>query len=158
MKFEKFLKSVGAYGTVYTRNESEKWLVCGGVGMVIPKGVQHILGSEFGSEYAHIIEVISTQTYDDPLHLSRAVLNEADGKASDIYRIFQTAFDEEIGIINADYGLIERKDLLGYMDIEIDTDEEGNPLPIEDCKTIKYMLVYNQKGEIQGYITGSQQF
>lgn len=158
MKFEKFLKSVGTHGIVYTRNESEKWLVCGGVGMVIPRGVQQILGSEYKSEYASIIDVISTQAYDDPLRLTRAVLREADGKASDIYRVFNTTLDEEIGIINADYGLIERKDLLSYMDIEIDTDEEGNPLPVEDCKTVKYMLVFNQKGEIQGFITGSQHF
>lgn len=46
MKFEKFLKGVGTHGEVVTRVNGEKWLVCGGVGMVIPKGVDTLLGGE----------------------------------------------------------------------------------------------------------------
>lgn len=158
MKFEKFLKSVGTHGIVIERNESEKWLVCGGVGMVIPKGVDNLLGRVTGSEYASVIDVISTSVLDDPLTLNRAVLLEADGKAADIYRVFTTELGDEVGIINADYGLIERKDSLGYMEIKIDSDEDGNTLPEEKVETVKFILVFDRKGEIEGFITGSQRF
>ena len=161
MKFEKFLKSVGTHGEVINRNESEKWLLCGGVGMVIPRGVTNLLGGSRSSEYASIVDVISNVSCDDALArlaLKRAVLFEADGKAGDIYRVFANDLDEEIGIMNADYGLIERRDVLSYLEIEVDTDENGNPLPPEDCKTVKYMLVFNAKGDIQGFITGSARF
>lgn len=51
MKFEKFLKQTGTHGTVIEINESEKWLVCDGVGMVIPRGVDNILGTPTNNEY-----------------------------------------------------------------------------------------------------------
>lgn len=159
MKFEKFLKSVGTHGEVIAVSESEKWLVCDGVGMVIPRGVDNLLGTESKREYASIVDVISTAEYDDPVTLARVVLNRADGKASDIYRIFTTDSGiDEIGITNADFGLLERKDLLGYFEIEVDCDEDGEPLPEDKVKTIKYILVFNHAKEIVGYITGSQQF
>lgn len=159
MKFEKFLKSVDTHGEVIACTESEKWLVCGGVGMVIPRGVDNLLGTGSRGEYASIVDVISTADFDDPVTLTRAVLNRADGKASDIYRVFTTASGlDEIGITNADFGLLEKKDLLSYFEIEIDCDEEGNPLPEDKVKTIKYILVFNHAEEIVGFITGVQQF
>lgn len=159
MKFEKFLKSVGTRGDVIARTESEKWLVCGGVGMVIPQGVDNLLGTGGKPEYASIVDVIAKTELDDPVVLSKAVLLEPDGKAGDIYRIFSTA-DElyEIGIFNSDYGLLEKKDLLGYFEIEIDCDEEGNALPESEIKTVKYLIVFNHAKEVVGFITGSCRF
>ena len=155
MKFEKFLKSVGTHGEVIAATESEKWLVCDGVGMVIPRGVDNLLGTESKREYASIVDVISTADFDDPLTLSRAIMPRADGKASDIFRVFTTASGlDEIGITNADFGLLEKKDLLGYFEIVIDCDEEGEPLPEDKVKTIKYILVFNHSEEIVGFITG----
>lgn len=158
MKFEKFLKSVGTHGVVIERGEAENWLVCDGVGMVIPKGVENLLGRAVSSEYASIVQVIAGMECDDPLTLNRAVLFEADGKANDIYRVFTTDLDETIGILNADYGLLEKKDRLSYMEIEIDTDENGNPLDPDQVKTVKYMLVFDRTGNIQGFVTGSNHF
>jgi hypothetical protein len=117
--------------------------------------VDNLLGTDSKSEYAHIVDVISTAEYDDPVTLSREVMPRADGKASDIYRIFTTDGGiDEIGITNADFGLLEKRDILSYFEIVIDCDEEGNPVPEDKVKTIKYILVFNHAEEIVGFITG----
>lgn len=147
MKFEKFLKQVGTHGTVIERNESEKWLVCDGVGMVIPRGVDNLLGTPTTNEYASIVNVLANAEYDDPVKLVKAVLLDATGNAKAIYRVFETDLGDTVGIINADYGLLEKSDLLGYGEIET-----------EDEKTVKYILVYDYNGSILGFITGSDKF
>lgn len=156
MKFEKFLKSVGTHGEIIVRSESEKWLVCDGVGMVIPRGVDNLLGRIGESRYANIVHALAVTEYDDPLYLKRAVLLHGDDKAADIYRIFANGEDEEIAITNADYGLIEKKDKLGYMSILIDTDENGEPLDNDKIKVVKYILIYDRDDNVKGFITGSQ--
>lgn len=152
MKFEKFLKGVGTHGEVIERNEGEKWLVCGGVGMIIPKGVDNLLGKKWPEEYASIVDVIANAELDDPLTLKEAVLLDPTGNAGSIYRVFETDLGDRVAIINADYGLLEKKDLLGYGEIEVEATEN------DPARTIKYVLVYDQKGNIQGFITGSQKF
>jgi len=151
MKFEKFLKMVGTHGEVVEVNENEKWLVCGGVGMKIPYGVDTLLGKNWNSNYASIIDVIHGAEADDLLTLRRAEIFEPSGNASAIYRIFESEIGNAIGITNADYGLIEKKDLLSYLEIDISEDELDEDI-------IKYMLVFGQNGELQGYITGSNRF
>ena len=157
MKFEKFLKQVGTHGEVIERNESEKWLVCGGVGMVIPRGVDNLLGSNRDNRYASIVDVIANAELDDKLSLVDAVLLDPTGNAGAIYRVFESELGERVAIINADYGLLEKKDLLGYGEIEIPAKYEGDEIAEEE-KTIKYILVYDQTGNIQGFITGSDKF
>lgn len=152
MKFEKFLKQVGTHGEVIERNESEKWLVCGGVGMVIPRGVDNLLGSSKDRDYASIVDVIANAELDDALTLVDAVLLDPTGNAGAIYRVFESELGERVGIINADYGLLEKKDLLGYGEIEVPATEN------KEAFTIKYILVYDQTGNIQGFITGSNKF
>lgn len=148
MKFEKFLKSVGTHGEVIEVNEFEKWLVCEGVGMKIPKGVDNILGVNKNSDYADLAHIVSNVELDDPLTLKRAVLLEPTGKANDIYRVFEAQFGDTVAICNADYGLLEKSDQLGYGELET-----------EDATLIKYVLVYDKSGQnIVGYITGSQNF
>ena len=39
MKFEKFVKRVGVHGKI-VRNGDEAWLICNGVGMLVPEGVK----------------------------------------------------------------------------------------------------------------------
>ena len=152
MKFEKFLKSTGTHGTVIERNESEKWLVCDGVGMVIPRGVDNLLGTPITSEYASIVDVVANAEYDDPVTLKEAILFDPTGSAKAIYRVFETDLGDKVGIINADYGLLEKSDLLGYGEIETENVETG------ETETIKYLLVYDYNGNIVGFITGSQKF
>lgn len=153
MKFEKFLKSVGTNGEVIERNEAEKWLVCGGVGMVIPRGVDNLLGKKWDKDYASIVDVIANAELDDKLELKEAILLDPAGNAKSIYRVFESEFGERVAIMNADYGLLEKKDLLGYGEIELsETDED------EEVRIVKYVLVYDHTGNIQGFITGSDKF
>lgn len=147
MKFEKFLKQTGTHGTVIERNESEKWLVCDGVGMVIPRGVDNLLGTPTNSKYASIVDVLANAELDDPVKLKEAILLDPTGNAKAIYRVFETTLGDTVGIINTDYGLLEKSDLLGYGEIET-----------EDEKIVKYILVYDHNGSILGFITGSDKF
>ena len=155
MKFEKFLKGVGTHGEVIERNEGEKWLVCGGVGMIIPKGVNNLLGKKWPGEYASIVDVIANAELDDKLKLVDAVLLDPTGNAGSIYRVFESELGERVGIINGDFGLIEKKDLLGYGEIEVPKDDNEET---DETMIIKYVLVYDQTGNIQGFITGSDKF
>lgn len=157
MKFEKFLKSVGAYGRVFERTNGDKWLVCDGVGMKIPTGVLELLGGgkvDHDMGKAVINAVISADTADDILHLSKAVLFDRDGKSGDICRVFETELDIElethkVGIWNKEYGLLEKKDILTYLEIEDYPDEHG------DVKTVKYIVVLDEHGETIGFIAGT---
>lgn len=152
MKFEKFLKSVGTHGEVVTLNESEKWLVCGGVGMVIPRGVENILGTAKTQDYASIVRALTYAEYDEPLELSKAVLLDPAGNAKAIYRVFKSAFNSTVGICNADYGLLEKKDRLGYYDIEIPATED------REARVVKFIVVYDDTDQVRGFITGSNEF
>lgn len=152
MKFEKFLKQTGTHGIVIERSESEKWLVCGGVGMVIPRGVDNLLGTPTNSEYASIVDVLANAEYDDPVKLVRAVLLDPTGNAKSIYRLFETDLGDIVGIVNADYGLLEKSDLLSYGEIETEN------IKTNKTETVKYLLVYDHDGSILGFITGSNKF
>lgn len=152
MKFEKFLKSTGTHGAVVTVSESEKWLECGGVSMVIPRGVDNLLGGRSNSEFLSITHELAKVEYDDPLKLVGAVLLDPQGKANDIYRVFETDLGERVAITNADYGLLEKSDLLSYAEVEVPEDD------LDDITKIKYVMVFDENGNIQGYITGSQKF
>lgn len=157
MKFEKFLKQVGTHGEILTRENGEKWLLCGGVGMVIPRGVDTILGKEWDKNYGSIVEVIADAEYDDPLTLKEAVIFNPTGNANSIYRVFETELGDRVGIINGDFGLIEKRDLLGYGEIEVPEKVEDD-VTVEEARVIKYILVYDRTGSIQGFITGSDKF
>ena len=152
MKFEKFLKGVGTHGEVIERINGDKWLLCGGVGMIIPKGVDNLLGKTGSSKYAPIVDAITNAELDDPLTLHDAVVLDPAGNAKSIVRIFRTDFGDNVGIINGDYGLLEKKDLLGYCEIEVPEKDD------EPEHTIKYVLVYDKSGHIQGFITGLENF
>jgi hypothetical protein len=151
MKFEKFLKGVGTHGEVVEVREGEKWLVCQGVGMMIPKGVDNLLGSNARDDedgLADMVKLITLVELDDPLTLEEAILIDPAGGAKDIYRVFETALGDRVGITNGDYGLLERKDALSYFEVETD-----------DGIIIKYVVVYDPHMlEVIGYITGSQIF
>ena len=151
MKFTKFLKEVGTHGTVVEVNESEKWLVCGGVGMVIPYGVDNLLGSKSNEEYIDLVNSLRNEELIDELELYDAVLDDPSGNAKSIHRIFTSELNERIGIINSNYGLLEKSDALGYTEVIV-PGKEG-----EQDKVVKYMLIFNERGLI-GFIQGSKDF
>lgn len=151
MKFEKFLKSVGTHGEIVKRSDSEKWLVCGGVGMVIPRGVENLLGVPRDERYASVVDVLANAELDDPVELKESYLLDPAGNAKSIVRVFETGLGDRVGIMNDDYGLLERHDALGYGEIEVPATDDN------DALTVKYVLVYDRTGKnIQGFITGAQ--
>lgn len=148
MKFEKFFKSVGTHGLIVKKSESESWLLCGGVGMRIPEGVNN-LGVSVDPEPL-FKAIVNSNPEDDYLALKEAVLFEADGKLADVIRVFETDLGDRVGIFNPYYGLLEKKDRLTYLEIEATS-------PNDETKTItaKYMVVRDHTGEAIGFITGS---
>lgn len=145
MKFEKFLKGCGTHGQILERENGDKWLVCGGVGMKVPAGVVNLLGSgEVGEKTKKILEAIVKADTDDKVSLTRATI-PADGKAGDIVRVFGDDLDIEVGIHNADFGLLEKADV-NLAEVEIEDD---------DIDT-KYLLVLDREDQVIGFIQGVQ--
>lgn len=146
MKFEKFLKSVGTHGQIFTRDNGDRWLICEGVGVAVPNGVVNLLGSgEISGNYKTCIEEIIKADTDDKVVLTRAEIAK-DGKASDIVRVFGDNLDIEVGIYNADFGLLEKSDV-NLAEVEI----EGSGIEFFDGK---YLLVLNYDDEVVGFIHG----
>lgn len=146
MKFEKFFKKVGTHGVIVKRNDNESWLICGGVGMRIPEGVNNLGVNQKPDKL--FTAIVNSDTSGDFLELKRAILNEAEGKAKDIIRVFETDFEDAVGIYNESFGLIEKKDVLTYLEIE--DDETGL-----DHKVI---VICDRKGDVIGYIFGTEDF
>lgn len=146
MKFEKFLKNVGAHGQILKRDNGDRWLICAGVGIKIPVGVENLLGSgEVPEKIKQLAEGLITADTDDKVGLIRATIS-ADGKASDIVRVFGDNLGfAEIGICNADFGLLEKSDVnLAVVEVE---DEDTY---IES----KYLLILDNADEVIGFISG----
>jgi hypothetical protein len=149
MKFEKFFKATGTHGMIVKRSEAESWLVCDGVGMVIPRGVNNL---GINCEPKPLFKaIVNSNSEDDILTLKEAILKDPEGKARDIIRVFETELGDRIGIYNSAYGLIERKDQLTYLEIE--TEDENDP---EKVKVFKFMVVRDRNNETIGYIAGCE--
>lgn len=143
MKFEKFLKSCGTHGQILTSDNGDKWLVCDGVGMKVPRGVENLLGAgEVGEKVKTLVEGIVKADTDDKVDLVRATI-PADGKAGDIVRVFGDGLDIEVGIYNADFGLLEKRDI-NLAEAEID----------ENNNTTKFLLILDGDDEVVGFIHG----
>lgn len=148
MKFEKFFKSAGTHGQIVRKSEVESWLVCDGVGMKIPSGVNNLGVSAEPTPL--FTAIVNSHAEDDYLELKEAILRDPEGKANDIIRVFETDLGDRVGIYNANYGLIERKDRLTYLEIE----DERKDSP--DMILRKYIIVRDHKGEAIGFIAGSE--
>ena len=144
MKFEKFFKSIGVHGYVYVRANGDKWLIGNGVGMIVPAGFKPFLGgTTVPGKTGEVVEAIVRAECDEILKLTKAEL-PADGKASDIVRVFTSPYSK-IKIHNCDFGLIEKSDVnLSYLEIEDD-----------DLNTLKYMVVFDgAQDSVIGFIRG----
>lgn len=150
MKFEKFFKSAGTHGLIVKKSEVESWLLCGVVGMKIPVGVNNLGVS---SEPEDLFKaIVNSEPEDDFLHLTKAVLLDPEGKANDIIRVFETDLGDRIGIYNASYGLLEKKDRLTYLEIE-----EDDPDNEDETKVSKFIVVRDYNNEVIGFIAGSDE-
>ena len=143
MKFDKFFKMAGTHGQV-VKTVNNRWLICGGVGMKIPAGV-NTFGAEADPDDM-FNAILSADIEDDLVDLVDATI-PADGKPSDIIRIFATEIGDKVGISNANYGLLEKHDRLVYLEIE-DKNEE----------IVKCLVITDIKGEeILGFIVGKNE-
>ena len=143
MKFEKFFKSVGTHGLIVKKSDVESWLLCGGVGMLIPTGLNN-LGVSVDPEPL-FRAIVNSEPDDDYLRLVEAIIRDPEGKANDIIRIFETDIGDRVGIWNKEYGLLEKKDRLTYLEVE--DDETGI--------TSKILVVRDYDGDVIGFITGT---
>ena len=150
MKFEKFFKSAGTHGLIVKKSEAESWLLCGGVGMKIPEGVNNLGVNKEPDDLFRAI--VNSNSEDDLLVLREAVLMDPEGKANDIIRIFETDLGDRIGIYNASYGLLEKKDRLSYLEIE-----EDDPDNEDETKISKFIVVRDYNNEVIGFIAGSDE-
>lgn len=66
--------------------------------------------------------ILKADIEDDELSLFRASLPYADSKPAEIVRVFKTDLEDEIGISNENFGLIEKNDRLVYLEIETSED------------------------------------
>ena len=149
MKFEKFFKSAGTHGQIVRKSEVESWLVCDGVGMKIPSGVNNLGVSADPTPL--FTAIVNSHSEDDYLELKEAILRDPEGKANDIIRVFETDLGDRVGIYNANYGLIERKDRLTYLEVE-DELKDRPDTPI----LRKFIIVRDHKDEAIGFIAGSE--
>lgn len=144
MKFEKFLKGCGTHGQILERSNGDRWLICGGVGMKIPEGVNNLLGSgEVPEKVKTLVGGLIKADTSDKVFLKRATI-EKDGKANDIIRVFGDMLDIEVGIRNADFGLLEKSDY-NLAEVEVETD---------DFNEVKFLLVLNDSDIVIGFIKG----
>ena len=140
MKFEKFVKRVGVHGKI-VRNGDDAWLICNGVGMLVPDGVKPFGDVKEPNDL--IRAILKADIEDDELSLFRASLPYADSKPAEIVRVFKTDLEDEIGIRNENFGLIEKDDRLVYLEIETSEDN------VE-----KFILVTDRVGnKIIGFIS-----
>lgn len=144
MKFEKFLKRCGTHGQIVKRDNGDKWLICDGVGMLVPAGVETLLGfGEVGEKTRRIVEALVYADTDDKVELSAAFI-PADGKPKDIVRIFgDKDLDTDVGIRNEDYGLLEKSDV-NLAEVELETDDSIG----------RFLLVLDRDDELIGFING----
>lgn len=143
MKFEKFLKRCGTHGQIVNRGNGEKWLICDGVGMLVPAGVENLLGSgEVGEKTRRIVEALVCADTDDKVELSAAFIPAA-GKPKDIVRIFgDNVLDTEVGISNEDFGLLEKSDV-NLAEVELEIDDETS---------VRFLLVLDRDDLLIGFI------
>ena len=115
--------------------------------MKVPNGVVNLLGAgEVGEKTKVLVEGIIKADTDDKVTLTRAEITP-DGKSSDIIRVFGgedfTGEKIEVGIYNADFGLLEKRDIF-LAEAEIDEDEN----------TTKFLLILDNEDEVIGFIQG----
>lgn len=117
MKFEKFVKMIGSYGTI-VKDHGDYWLQSGLTYMKIPEGV-HPVANAAGTLPEVVDEIFDSEDLTS-CELREAYLPEADGSTSTLMRCF---FDGEnhFAIPNKLYGLIEKENEIRfvYVDAEL---------------------------------------
>lgn len=90
MKFKKFVKSLGADGILYVRENGDRWLSSGSIFMKVPEDIRTVTACDSASMLSLIENIINYDTFSQPCELVEAVMPVADGVIKDCVRIFAT--------------------------------------------------------------------
>lgn len=120
MKFEKFVKTLGGNGVIYSYG-GKKYLAGGNVMMVIPEDFRGIVAENIAEMPDGLIHYINMAWKNEPCALIRAELPSGNAGIKDAIRIFETANHVELCIDNASYTLLDKCDALDIFP-EFDTE------------------------------------
>lgn len=87
MKFKKFVKSLGADGILYVRENGDRWLSSGSIFMKVPEDIRTVTACDSASMLSLIENIINYDTFSQPCELVEAVMPVADGVIKDCVRI-----------------------------------------------------------------------
>lgn len=111
MKFEKFLKSLGGHGIIYTKGD-ERWLASSKVCAKIPETMVGVIAENIVEMPETIRKHIDCDMCNDPCELKKAIMPVADGGIKDCVRVFATENGVELALDNDEYSFVSNSDIV----------------------------------------------
>ena len=142
MKFKKFVKSLGAGGILYVRENGERWLSSGSIFMKVPEDIRTVTACDSAEMLSLVENIINYDSFTQPCMLVEAVMPVPDGVIKDCVRIFATENGiDKTAISNDGYALIERGDMVEmYVDEKISAVVIKRPVDLVDEEIVGVIL------------------
>lgn len=142
MKFKKFVKSLGADGILYVRENGERWLSSGSIFMKVPEDIRTVTACDSAEMLSLVENIINYDFFTQPCMLVEAVMPVPDGVIKDCVRIFATENGiDKTAISNDGYALIERGDMVEmYVDEKISAVVIKRPVDLVDEEIVGVIL------------------
>ena len=142
MKFKKFVKSLGADGVLYVRNNGDRWLSSGSIFMKVPEDIRTVTACDSAEMLSLVENIINYDSFTQPCMLVEAVMPGPDGVIKDCVRIFATENGiDKTAISNDGYALIERGDMVEmYVDEKISAVVIKRPVDLVDEEIVGVIL------------------
>ena len=142
MKFKKFVKSLGADGILYVRENGERWLSSGSIFMKVPEDIRTVTACDSAEMLSLVENIINYDSFTQPCMLVEAVMPVPDGVIKDCVRIFATENGiDKTAISNDGYALIERGDMVEmYVDERISAVVIKRPVDLVDEEIVGVIL------------------
>lgn len=142
MKFKKFVKSLGADGILYVRENGERWLSSGSIFMKVPEDIRTVTACDSAEMLSLVENIINYDSFTQPCMLVEAVMPVPDGVIKDCVRIFATENGiDKTAISNDGYALIERGDMVEmYVDEKISAVVVKRPVDLVDEEIVGVIL------------------
>lgn len=142
MKFKKFVKSLGADGILYVRENGERWLSSGSIFMKVPEDIRTVTACDSAEMLSLVENIINYDSFTQPCMLVEAVMPVPDGVIKDCVRIFATENGiYKTAISNDGYALIERGDMVEmYVDEKISAVVIKRPVDLVDEEIVGVIL------------------
>jgi len=142
MKFKKFVKSLGADGILYVRENGERWLSSGSIFMKVPEDIRTVTACDSAEMLSLVENIINYDSFTQPCMLVEAVMPVPDGVIKDCVRIFATENGiDKTAISNDGYALIERGDMVEmYVDEKISAVVIKRPVDLVDEEIVGVIL------------------